>query len=145
MGGSKTKAILVFTLALAFGVLLFGGYLMNREKPPIPRVAVVASGESVFTEKDVVDGQNYFYSRGGQHMGSIWGHGAYLAPDWSADYLHRMGLFIAARHLGKAPEEAAVFTQAAGSSRQRTFADGGPDGRMRAVASRRLTHVRTQR
>jgi nitric oxide reductase subunit B len=111
MGSSKTKAVLLFMLALAFGVLLFGGYLMNREKPPIPRAAVVASGESVFTEKDVVDGQNYFYSRGGQHMGSIWGHGAYLAPDWSADYLHRMGLFIAARHLGKSPEEAAAFTQ----------------------------------
>jgi nitric oxide reductase subunit B len=112
MGSPKTKAFLLFMLALAFGVLLFGGYLMNREKPPIPRAALTASGESVFTEKDVVDGQNYFFSRGGQHMGSIWGHGAYLAPDWSADYLHRMGLFIAARHLAKSPEEAAAFTQA---------------------------------
>lgn len=112
MGSSKTKAVFLFMLALAFGVLLFGGYLMNREKPPIPRTAVSAAGESVFTEQDVVDGQNYFYSRGGQHMGSIWGHGAYLAPDWSADYLHRLGLFIAARHLGKSLEEAAAFTQA---------------------------------
>jgi len=51
-------------------------------------------------------------SRGGQHMGSVWGHGAYLAPDWSADYLHRMGLFLAARHLGRSAEEAAAFTQA---------------------------------
>jgi nitric oxide reductase subunit B len=99
-------------LALAFGVLLFGGYLMNKEKPPIPRAAVAASGGSVFTEKDIVDGQNYFYSRGGQHMGSIWGHGAYLAPDWSADYLHRMGLFIAARHLGRSLDEASAFSQA---------------------------------
>jgi nitric oxide reductase subunit B len=99
-------------LALAFGVLLFGGYLMNKEKPPIPRAAVAASGGPIFTEKEVIDGQNYFYSRGGQHMGSIWGHGAYLAPDWSADYLHRMGLFIAARHLGKSPGAAGAFTQA---------------------------------
>ena len=111
MGGSRTKAVFLFVLALSFGVLLFGGYLMNKEKPPIPRAAV-AAGESVFTEQDVIDGQNYFYSRGGQHMGSIWGHGAYLAPDWSADYLHRMGLFIAARHLGKSADEAAAFTQA---------------------------------
>lgn len=34
MGGLKTKAVLLFMLALAFGVLLFGWYLMNREKPP---------------------------------------------------------------------------------------------------------------
>ncbi len=110
MGSSKTKAVLLFMLALAFGVLLFGGYMMNKEKPPIPRAAVVV-GASIFTGKDVIDGQNYFFSRGGQHMGSIWGHGAYLAPDWSADYLHRMGLFIAARYLGKSPAEAAAFTQ----------------------------------
>jgi nitric oxide reductase subunit B len=112
MGSQKTKAVLLFMLAMAFGVLLFGGYLMNKEKPPIPRAAVTAGGETVFTERDIVEGQNYFFSRGGQHMGSIWGHGAYLAPDWSADYLHRMGLFVAARHLGKSPDEAAAFTQA---------------------------------
>ncbi|MGQ9879664.1 MAG: hypothetical protein ACUVSV_02225 [Armatimonadota bacterium] len=26
---------------------------------------------------------------GGLEVGSIWGHGAYVAPDWSADWLHR--------------------------------------------------------
>ena len=112
MGSHKTKAVLLFMLAMSFGVLLFGGYLMNKEKPPIPRAAVTTGGETVFAEQDVVEGQNYFFSRGGQHMGSIWGHGAYLAPDWSADYLHRMGLFVAARHMGRSPDEAAAFTQA---------------------------------
>ena len=109
---NNTKAVFLFMLAMAFGVLLFGGYLMNKEKPPIPRAAVTTGGETVFAEQDVVEGQNYFFSRGGQHMGSIWGHGAYLAPDWSADYLHRMGLFVAARHMGRSPDEAAAFTQA---------------------------------
>jgi nitric oxide reductase subunit B len=27
-------------------------------------------------------------------VGSIWGHGAYVAPDWTADYLHREALYI---------------------------------------------------
>ncbi len=103
--------MLLFVLVITFGVLLFGGYLMNREKPPIPKEVVTHNGQVLFTEKDVIDGQNYFYSRGGQHMGTIWGHGAYLAPDWSADYLHRMGLFVAARHLGRTPQHAAAFTQ----------------------------------
>ena len=33
-------------------------------------------------------------SLGGQQIGSVWGHGAYLAPDWTADYLHREASFI---------------------------------------------------
>ncbi len=112
MESSRTRAVLLFLLALTFGVLLFGGYLMDREKPPVPAAVAAADGRTLYTGEDVTRGQNYFYSRGGQHIGSIWGHGAYLAPDWSADYLHRMGLFLAARHLGKTAEEAAAFTQA---------------------------------
>jgi nitric oxide reductase subunit B len=111
MESARTRAVLLFMLVLAFGVLLFGGHLMNRDKPPIPKEVVTDSGQPVYTAEDVLDGQNYFYSRGGQHIGTIWGHGAYLAPDWSADYLHRMGLFVAARHLGKSAEEATVFDQ----------------------------------
>ncbi len=112
MGSAKTRAVLLFMLVVAFGVVLFGGHLINRDKPPIPKEVVTQTGQAVYTGQDILDGQNYFYSRGGQHIGTIWGHGAYLAPDWSADYLHRMGLFVAARHLGRSPEEAAAFTQA---------------------------------
>lgn len=111
MQSSKVKAILLFMLTLTFGVLLFGGYLMHKEKPPIPNAVVAADGHALYGEPDIIGGQNYWMSRGGQHMGSVWGHGAYLAPDWSADYLHRMGLFLAARHLGRSAEQAAVFTQ----------------------------------
>ena len=41
---------------------------------------------------------------GGQTVGSIWGHGAYIAPDWNADYLHReteMLLYLFAQKDGK--------------------------------------------
>jgi nitric oxide reductase subunit B len=96
---------------MVFAVLLAGGYLIDRNKPPIPDTVRDADGNIIYRAKDVLDGQNYYFSRGGQHIGSIWGHGSYLAPDWSADYLHRMGLYIAARRLGKSEEEAASFTQ----------------------------------
>ncbi len=33
-------------------------------------------------------------SMGGQEVGSVWGHGAYVAPDWSADWLHREAEWI---------------------------------------------------
>jgi nitric oxide reductase subunit B len=107
----KTRAIFLFLLVLSFGVLLFGGYLINRDKPPIPSAVKAPDGEMIFSHDDVVNGQNYYFSRGGQHIGTIWGHGSYLAPDWSADFLHRMGLYLAARHQGLSPEQAANFSQ----------------------------------
>jgi len=107
----KVRAVLLFVLILAFAVLIFGGYLINKQKPPIPEVVKTSSGEVVFTGKDILAGQSYYFSRGGQHIGTIWGHGSYLAPDWSADYLHRLGLFIAARHRGVESQQAATFSQ----------------------------------
>ena len=35
------------------------------------------------------DGQTAWQSVGGMQLGSIWGHGAYQGPDWTADWLHR--------------------------------------------------------
>ena len=31
---------------------------------------------------------------GGMEVGSIWGHGSYVAPDWTADWIHREAEFI---------------------------------------------------
>ena len=107
----RIRAILLFLLVICFGVLLFGGYLIRRDKPPIPEQIVSISGDVIFTGRDIADGQNYYFSRGGQHIGSIWGHGSYLAPDWSADYIHKEALYIAGRLNGLSKTEAGVFSQ----------------------------------
>ena len=39
-------------------------------------------------------GQNVWQSIGGQQVGTVWGHGAYVAPDWSADWLHKEAMYI---------------------------------------------------
>ena len=111
MENPRVSAVLLFLLVLTFGVLLFGGQMINKEKPPIPKQVASASGQSIFGESDIMDGQNLYFSRGGQHIGTIWGHGSYLAPDWSADFLHRMGLFLAARFHGLDKATASRFTQ----------------------------------
>lgn len=112
MTNPRFRAFFLFFLTLTFGVLIFGGYLINREKPPIPETIATPSGQTIFTGEDIVNSQNYYFSRGGQHIGTIWDHGSYLAPDWSADFLHRMGLYAAARHHGLSPEQAREFSQA---------------------------------
>ena len=111
MENPKVRAVLLFLLGLTFGVLILGGQMINKHKPPIPETVRTPSGDMVFTADDVHEGQDYYFSRGGQHIGTIWGHGSYLAPDWSADFLHRMGLFIAGRLHGLGPEQAGRFTQ----------------------------------
>ena len=111
MTSSKMRAVFLFLLVLVFAVLLAGGYIINEKKPPIPSRVVGPDGQVVLTGETVTDGQNYYFSRGGQHIGTIWGHGSYLAPDWSADYLHRMGLYLAAKHHGLPPDQAAEFDQ----------------------------------
>lgn len=75
---------------LSFAVLGYYGVEIYRQAPPIPEGGVVAEGgKVVFTREQIQDGQNVWQSVGGQEVGSIWGHGAYVAPDWSADWLHR--------------------------------------------------------
>lgn len=78
----------------SFSVLIFYGVEIYREAPPIPDKVVTATGETLFTREDILNGQNVWQSMGGQEVGSIWGHGAYVAPDWTADWLHREAVFI---------------------------------------------------
>jgi nitric oxide reductase subunit B len=113
MQNARSKAILLFVLVAAFSVLIFGGAKINQHKPPMPAKIVDASGATVFTYDDLMAGQRFYLAHGGQHIGSIWGHGAYLAADWSADALHRTALVTAGLQHGLAPEAARGFTQEA--------------------------------
>ncbi|MEA1847546.1 nitric-oxide reductase large subunit [Chryseobacterium sp. MHB01] len=78
----------------SFIVLIFYGVEIYRKIPPIPDKVITTDGRTVATGQDIKDGQNVWQSIGGQTVGSIWGHGAYIAPDWSADYLHRESLLL---------------------------------------------------
>lgn len=76
-------------VALSFAVLGYFGFEIYQKAPPIPEKVQDASGRLIYLKSDILDGQNVWQSMGGQEVGSIWGHGAYVAPDWSADFLHR--------------------------------------------------------
>lgn len=72
----------------SFAVLGTVGRRMISQAPPIPDV-YSADGQLLFTGSTITDGQGVWQSIGGQEIGTVWGHGAYVAPDWSADWLHR--------------------------------------------------------
>jgi nitric oxide reductase subunit B len=84
----------VAVMVISFSVLLYYGYEIYRQAPPIPEKVVTSDGTILFTGQDIKDGQNVWQSLGGHEIGTVWGHGAYQAPDWSADWLHKEAIFI---------------------------------------------------
>ena len=81
-------------MVISFAVLGYFGLELYRQAPPIPNRVVLSDQTVLFTGQDISDGQNVWQSMGGQEVGSVWGHGAYAAPDWSADWLHREATWL---------------------------------------------------
>ena len=84
--------LIVLTFLLGFGILGYLAIRIYQESPPLPARVVSDSGRVIFTEKDIRDGQEAFLTYGLMQYGSVYGHGAYLGPDFTADYLHRSAL-----------------------------------------------------
>ncbi|HEY9810420.1 MAG TPA: nitric-oxide reductase large subunit [Halomicronema sp.] len=86
---------LVLICIVAFTVLLIAGAAIWKNAPPVPETMRSPGQEIVLTQQEIQTGQETYLARGGQHIGSIWGHGSYLAPDWTAAVLHHWGLATA--------------------------------------------------
>lgn len=87
---------IAFVLIVMVSLMILGwiGTRINAEKPPIPERVVTTAGTVLIDNGQVESGQNVWQSMGGMEVGSIWGHGSYVAPDWSADWMHREATFI---------------------------------------------------
>jgi nitric oxide reductase subunit B len=79
---------------LSFAVLGGFGFRIASVAPPIPQTVRTPDGKALFEGETIREGQNVWQSLGGQQVGTVWGHGAYVAPDWSADWLHRELTFL---------------------------------------------------
>jgi nitric oxide reductase subunit B len=82
----------ILVLVLGFAVLIWMATRAYRDAPPIPEKVVSSTGEVVFTRDDILSGQQVFLKYGLMENGTIWGHGAYLGPDFSAEYLHVLAI-----------------------------------------------------
>ena len=82
-------------LVFVFGFLVMGilAYRTYTDSMPLPERVVDSSGAVIYTSDDIVDGQRLFLERGLMQYGSILGHGGYLGPDYTADYLRRSATF----------------------------------------------------
>jgi nitric oxide reductase subunit B len=80
----------IIVMIAGFSVLIWLSVRTYENAPPIPEKVVSASGEVVFTGDDITAGQQVFLKYALMENGTIWGHGAYLGPDFSAEYLHAL-------------------------------------------------------
>ena len=106
--------IFAVSLIVSFSVLLLVGGRVFKESPPIPERVVSESGTLVHTQLDIQAGMDVWRRLGGMQLGSVWGHGSYLAPDWTADVLHREAMNLldaraAGDYLAATPREQAAL------------------------------------
>jgi nitric oxide reductase subunit B len=91
----KIWIIFSSVVVLSFIVLIWIGTEVYQTQPPIPeKVVVKETGEVLYTKEAIQIGQNVWESIGGMEVGSIWGHGSYVAPDWTADWIHKEAVFM---------------------------------------------------
>jgi nitric oxide reductase subunit B len=91
----KIWIVFISVVAASFAALIWMGTEIYQTQPPLPeKVIVKETGEVVYTLNDIETGQNVWESIGGMEVGSIWGHGSYVAPDWTADWIHKEATFM---------------------------------------------------
>lgn len=83
--------VVLIVMLLGFSGLTAITVLSYRNAPPVPEQILDAHATPLFSGDDIRDGQTVFLKYGLMANGSIWGHGAYLGPDYAAYALHRIG------------------------------------------------------
>ncbi|RJQ76462.1 MAG: nitric-oxide reductase large subunit [Desulfobacteraceae bacterium] len=121
MGQTKQEMVIsnrwfqaaVLTFLIGFSILGYLAYRIYGESPPVPATVVTPQGNELFSAADIMGGQHIFQKYGLMQYGTIFGHGAYLGPDFTAQYLHRAGLAMLDFHrrAGRSEAEAAAAVQ----------------------------------
>jgi len=95
-------------LVVLFGFFVLGllAYRTYQAKPPTPQRVVDPRGQVLYTSADIRKGQQVFLHNGLMEYGSVFGHGAYLGPDYTADYLRRSSDFVRRSHGGPGSDTA---------------------------------------
>ncbi len=95
---TKWLGAAILTFVVGFSILGILAYKVYDESPPIPAEVVSQEDQVLFADADIMAGQHIFQKYGLMQYGTIFGHGAYLGPDFTAQYLHRAGLSMVEYH-----------------------------------------------
>ena len=110
----------MLTYLFGFTVLGILAYLVYRDQPPIP-ARVVAGDKVLFTRDDIVSGMNVFQRYGLMEYGSVYGHGAYLGPDFTAEYLHKSAELLVQAYAGASGQRSSARERVAAELHENTY------------------------
>ncbi len=96
----------VLVVLIGFFILGLLAYRTYMAHPPVPRTVVDSQGRVLYTGRDIQKGQQVFLHNGLMEYGSAFGHGAYLGPDYTADYLRRASDLVKRSYGGAASDSA---------------------------------------
>lgn len=97
MISSRLKTCFLVSLFGALAVALIGYVYTAQDLPPYPGKVVSESG-AILTGKDqIMSGQGIWQKYGLMDIGSVWGHGTYRGPDFTAQSLHIIGQTMRAK------------------------------------------------
>src|SRR5215207_8650944 len=102
--------VVILVVLCGFFVLGLLAYRTYMAHPHVPKRVVDPQGRALFTGADVKKGQQVFLHNGLMEYGSAFGHGAYLGPDFTADYLRRASNLVKRSFGGDASDSAARRT-----------------------------------
>ncbi len=94
MISSKLKAYFLIAIFGSLVVALIGYFYTTKDLPPYPGKVVSEGGELLTTGEEIYKGQAVWQKYGLMDLGSVWGHGTYRGPDFTAQALHSMGLVM---------------------------------------------------
>lgn len=94
---------LALTFVVGFAILGYLAIRVYQDHAPVPERIIGEDGLLLATGDDIRNGQQVFLTYGLMQYGSVYGHGAYLGPDFTADYLHREAELMAG-YYGGGPE-----------------------------------------
>ncbi len=91
MISSRLKIYFITAIVGSIIIGLIGYIYTARDLPPYPGKVISTNG-TVLTGKDkIMKGQQVWQKYGLMDLGSVWGHGTYRGPDFTAQALHHMG------------------------------------------------------
>src|SRR5262249_41371513 len=93
---------------IGFTILGYLALRVHSEHAPVPGRVVDETGRPLMTREEILQGQEAFLTHGLMQFGSVYGHGAYLGPDFTADYLHRQAELMQGFYGGRPDAEEKV-------------------------------------
>lgn len=84
------KWILLFVAISCFLILIWGTYQTYLDAPPLPESFISTTGQTLFSQADLIAGKAGFQRADLMDYGSLYGMGSYYGEDYTAEYLVRL-------------------------------------------------------